>query len=111
MRTSGAARITNRRSFLNGVTMAGAAALTPSSTRAASSNVRMAQASQAAGGAATALTVKSVGRLAGSSTGYAYAFKAGPWIFLTGHEAFDFERGPAPEVDGPAGYPLSGRPP
>jgi len=111
MRAGGAARITNRRSFLNGMTMAGAAALTPSSTRAAASNVRMAQASPGAGGAATALTVKSVERLAGGATCYAYAIKAGPWIFLTGHEAFDFARGPAPEVDGPPGYPLSGRPP
>jgi enamine deaminase RidA (YjgF/YER057c/UK114 family) len=107
------AGVTNRCSFLNGMTLAGAAALTPSSTRAAASTVRMAQASQGAGAAssAAALTVKSVGRLAGGSTNYAYAIKAGPWIFLNGHEAFDFERGPAPEVEGPPGYRLSGRPP
>ncbi|HML11740.1 MAG TPA: Rid family hydrolase [Xanthobacteraceae bacterium] len=117
MRAGRAVAITNRRSFLNGMTLAGAAALTPAAAHAAkstqsSATTRMAQASQAAGAAAPAApTVKSVGRLAGSSTGYAYAIKAGPWIFLNGHEAFDFERGPAPEVEGPPGYPLSGRPP
>ena len=117
MRAGRAVAITNRRSFLNGMTLAGAAALTPAAADAARSTqssaaTRMAQASQAAAAAAPAApTVKSVGRLAGSSTGYAYAIKAGPWIFLNGHEAFDFERGPAPEVEGPPGYPLSGRPP
>ena len=58
-----------------------------------------------------ALTVKAVERLAGSGTRFAYAVKAGPWIFLNGHEAFDFERGLAPEVEGPSGHRLSGRPP
>jgi hypothetical protein len=29
----------------------------------------------------------------GTPISYAYAVKAGPWIFLTGHEAFDFESG------------------
>src|SRR5262249_56369670 len=114
MRASGAAgtRVTNRRSFLNGMTLAGAAALTPSSTRAAASNVRLAQASQGAGAAAPAapLTVKSVGRLAGSSAGYAYAIKAGPWVFLTGHQAFDFQPGPAPARDGPPRPPPRRRP-
>src|ERR1043166_6676596 len=81
-------RVTNRRSFLNGMTLAGAAALTPSPTHATASSVRLAQASQAAGAGspAPALTVKSVGRLAGSSNGYAYAIKAGPWIFLNRSE-------------------------
>src|SRR5947209_14025971 len=58
-----------------------------------------------------ALTVKAVERLAGSGTRFAYAVKAGPFIFLNGHEAFDFEKGLAPEVEGPSGYPLNGRPP
>src|SRR4029077_1141498 len=39
------------------------------------------------------------------------AVKAGPWVFLNGHEAFDFDRGLAPEVEGPPGNRLSGRPP
>src|SRR5258708_30249674 len=58
-----------------------------------------------------ALTVKAVAGLVGSGTRFAYAVKAGPWIFLNGHEAFDFERGLAPEVEGPSGHRLSGRPP
>src|SRR5262249_55203530 len=49
--------------------------------------------------------------LAGSATSYAYAVKAGPFVFLNGHEAFDFQHGLAPEVEGPPGNRLSGRPP
>lgn len=60
---------------------------------------------------ASAPTMKSVARLAGTAASYAYAVKAGPWLFLSGHEAFDFEKGLAPEVEGPAGSRLSGRPP
>src|SRR5262245_1466649 len=71
----------------------------------------MVQAAQAGTSVAAALTVKSVEQLAGSGTRFAYAVKAGPWIFLNGHEAFDFERGLAPEVEGPLGSRLSGRPP
>src|SRR5260370_11842215 len=58
-----------------------------------------------------ALTVKAVERLAGRGRRLAYGVKAGRWIFLNGHEAFDFERGLAPEVEGPSGHRLSGRPP
>ncbi len=54
--------------------------------------------------------VKAVERLAGSGVPYAYAVKAGPWIFLTGHESFEFETGVAEEVAGPPGFPLFGRP-
>jgi len=54
--------------------------------------------------------VRSVEGLAGSVMPYAYAVKAGPWLFLTGHEAFDFATGPAPEVEGPAGFPSFGAP-
>jgi hypothetical protein len=50
-------------------------------------------------------------RLVGTAINYAYAVKAGPWVFLNGHEAFDFERGLVPEVEGPGGNRLSGRPP
>jgi enamine deaminase RidA (YjgF/YER057c/UK114 family) len=52
-----------------------------------------------------------VDRLAGTSVSLAYAVKAGPFIFLNGHEGYDFEKGLAPEVEGPPGFPLSGRPP
>src|SRR2546430_10171413 len=57
------------------------------------------------------LIVKSVDHLAGGATRFAYAVKAGPFIFLNGHEAYDFEHGLAPEVEGPPGYRLSGNPP
>jgi enamine deaminase RidA (YjgF/YER057c/UK114 family) len=73
---------------------------------------QLAQASPGAGPVPTStLTVKSTERVAGTATNFAYAVKAGPWIFLNGHEAYDFERGLAPEVEGPPGYRLSGRPP
>ena len=55
------------------------------------------------------LEVRSVPNLLGTPVSYAYAVKAGPWIFLTGHEAFDFERGVPEEVAGPSGFPLFGR--
>jgi enamine deaminase RidA (YjgF/YER057c/UK114 family) len=108
--------ITDRRSFLlNGMTLAGAAAMSPAvagqATAAESGCVQLAQAGPGAGAPSAALEVKSVERLAGSSMSYAYAIKAGPFVFLNGHEAFDFEHGLAPEVEGPPGYRLSGSPP
>jgi enamine deaminase RidA (YjgF/YER057c/UK114 family) len=47
--------------------------------------------------------------LLGMRVPYAYAVKAGKWIFLTGHEAFDFERGVPEAVAGLPGFPLHGR--
>jgi enamine deaminase RidA (YjgF/YER057c/UK114 family) len=60
-------------------------------------------------GAMAMLKVKSVPNLLGTPVSYAYAIKAGPWIFLTGHEAFDFASGITEEVAGPSGFPLFGR--
>ncbi len=54
------------------------------------------------------LEVKSVERLLGTPVNYAYAVKAGPWIFLTGHEAYDWATGSADEIAGPPGFPLYG---
>jgi enamine deaminase RidA (YjgF/YER057c/UK114 family) len=54
--------------------------------------------------------VKSVEHLVGTGVPYAYAVKAGPWIFLSGHEAFDFAAGITKAVAGPPGFPLFGRP-
>ena len=54
--------------------------------------------------------VKAVERLLGTPVSYAYAVKAGPWIFLNGHEAFDFQNGIPAEVTGPTAFPLFGRP-
>jgi hypothetical protein len=56
------------------------------------------------------LEVKAVEHLLGTSVPYAYAVKAGPWIFLTGHEAFDLAAGITEAVTGPPGFPLFGRP-
>jgi enamine deaminase RidA (YjgF/YER057c/UK114 family) len=56
------------------------------------------------------LEVKAVEHLLGTGVPYAYAVKAGPWIFLTGHEAFDFDGGITEAVAGPPGFPLFGRP-
>ncbi len=109
-------RIIGRRSFLNGLTMAGAAAVAPVLAQARPANaeprIQLAQATPAVGASPpSAITVKSVDRVAGSAASYAYAVKAGPFIFLNGHEGYDFEKGLAPEVEGPPGYALSGRPP
>lgn len=54
--------------------------------------------------------VKSIQNFAGTQVCYASAVKAGPWIFLTGHEAFDFETGIAESIAGPTGFPLWGLP-
>ena len=56
------------------------------------------------------IEVHAVEGLAGSSVPFAYAVKAGPWLFLTGHEAYDFDSGLAPEVEGPPGFPSFGAP-
>ena len=107
--------ISNRRGFLlNGATLAGAALAPAFAAQSRESDVH---GPTGTGGRdcraapASAPTVKSVERLAGSANSFAYAVKAGPWIFLNGHEAYDFERGLAPEVEGPPGHRLSGRPP
>jgi enamine deaminase RidA (YjgF/YER057c/UK114 family) len=56
------------------------------------------------------IEVRALEHLAGSGIAYAYAVKAGPWLFLTGHEAFDFAAGGAAEVEGPAAFPSYGAP-
>ena len=56
------------------------------------------------------LEAKAVEQLLGCAVPYAYAVKAGPWIFLTGHEAFDFTTGVTNAVAGPPGFPQFGRP-
>jgi len=56
------------------------------------------------------IEIRAVEGLAATEVPYAYAVKAGPWLFLSGHEAFDFATGLAPEVEGPAGFPSFGAP-
>ncbi len=56
-----------------------------------------------------ALEIKSVDSLVGTPISYAYAVKAGRWVFLTGHEAFDWGTGAIDaSVIGPAGFPAYG---
>ena len=58
---------------------------------------------------ALSLDVRSVENLLGMSVPYAYAVRAGPWLFLTGHEAYDWRTGMVDEaVSGPPGYSLFG---
>jgi enamine deaminase RidA (YjgF/YER057c/UK114 family) len=48
--------------------------------------------------------------LVGHRVSYACAVKVGPWVFLTGHEAFVFATGVTEAVAGPPGFPLFGTP-
>lgn len=57
-----------------------------------------------------AVAVKAVPNLLGTGLAYACAVRAGPWTFLTGHEAFDFTTGIPEAVAGPPGFPMFGRP-
>lgn len=113
MRTQRQQGTINRRGFLNGMTIAGAAVAAPAMAQAQTANpgALIGQAATGAAAASSAITIKSVERLAGSAVNYAYAVKAGQFIFLNGHEAYDFEKGLAPEVEGLPGYQLSGPPP
>ena len=64
---------------------------------------------KAESGERMALEIKSVDSLVGTPISYAYAVKAGPWVFLTGHEAFDWRTGTIDaSVSGPAGFPAYG---
>lgn len=56
------------------------------------------------------IEVRAVESLAGTGVPYAYAVKAGQWLFLTGHEAFDFSTGSVAQVDGLSGFPAFGAP-
>lgn len=58
----------------------------------------------------SAIEVRAVEHLLGTGISWAYATKAGPWIFLNGHEAFDFAAGTPQAVAGPPGFPLFGLP-
>src|SRR6185295_14183727 len=93
-----------RRAFL-GATAAGmASAVAPRATLA---QTPAAPAPAAPRAAVTALTSE---RLLGSAVNYAYAVKAGPLVFLNGHEGYDFAAGVVQGVTGAAGYPAYGKP-
>jgi enamine deaminase RidA (YjgF/YER057c/UK114 family) len=109
--------ITRRTLLRDGAALAGAVALPMTSINIAQAGLeaqrlplRLAQAGTGVVEAPSGVVTKST-RLVGSSIDYAYAVKAGPWVFLNGHEAFDFEHGLVSEVEGQPGQRLSGRPP
>jgi enamine deaminase RidA (YjgF/YER057c/UK114 family) len=92
-----------RREFLGRATAAGVASLVAPHAVLAQTSA----AQPALDGAVTALTTE---HLVGSVVNYAYAVKAGPFVFLNGHEGYDFNAGTVAAVEGPAGFPGYGRP-
>ncbi len=56
------------------------------------------------------IQIRTAEHLVGSAVNYAYAVKAGPFVFLNGHEGYDFAAGVVPAVEGPAGFPEYGKP-
>jgi enamine deaminase RidA (YjgF/YER057c/UK114 family) len=91
------------RAFLGGAALAGvASALTP--------RVGLGQAPTSATASGTPIEARTAEHLVGSAVSYAYAVKAGPFVFLNGHEAYDFEAGVVPAVTGALGFPAYGRP-
>jgi len=56
------------------------------------------------------LTILTAEQLVGSAINYAYAVKAGPFVFLNGHEAYDFTAGAVPAVEGRPSFPEYGQP-
>jgi enamine deaminase RidA (YjgF/YER057c/UK114 family) len=108
--TGGEKMITNRnssglerRTFLRGAASASiGSVLAP--------RVALAQARAPAGAAAVAIEPRTA-RLLGGAVNYAYAVKAGPFVFLNGHEGYDFEAGVVPAAAGAPGFPEHGKPP
>src|SRR5262245_29686535 len=88
-----------RRAFLGGATSAGVASVLAPRTALAQPSAPSA-----------AITVRSAERLVGSNVNHAYAVKAGPFVFLNGHEGYDFADGVIPAVAGAPGFPDYGRP-
>ncbi|MGH7071177.1 MAG: hypothetical protein ACREFO_14360, partial [Acetobacteraceae bacterium] len=91
----------HRRDVLGGAIAAGAAVLAPALPARAQATATPVPAS---------VTFSTVEHLVGSSVNFAYAAKAGPWLFLNGQEGFDFAKGEVPAVEGAAGFPEFGRP-
>jgi hypothetical protein len=94
-----------RRAFLGGAASAGVASvLAPHAALGQTS----APAVPSAPG--SAVTVRTAERLVGSAVNHAYAVKAGPFVFLNGHEGYDFAAGVVPAVAGAPGFPEYGKP-
>jgi enamine deaminase RidA (YjgF/YER057c/UK114 family) len=93
-----------RRTFLKGTTLAGAASLLAPRTAAGQPLVAPAP------NARSAITAYTTEHLVGSAVNHAYAVKAGSFVFLNGHEGFDFDAGVTPEVAGAPIFPDYGKP-
>jgi enamine deaminase RidA (YjgF/YER057c/UK114 family) len=94
-----------RRTFLGGATLAGVA-----SVLAPGAALGQVLPQTAPPGPGAAILARTAEHLVGSASNYAYAVKAGPFVFLNGHEGYDFEAGVVPAVAGPTSFPEYGRP-
>ena len=94
-----------RRAFLGGATSAGVASVL--APRGALAQAPVPPVPSAPGAAIAARTTE---HLVGSAVNHAYAVKAGPFVFLNGHESYDFTAGVVPAVAGAPGFPEYGKP-
>jgi enamine deaminase RidA (YjgF/YER057c/UK114 family) len=94
-----------RRTFLGAAAASGLAPLLVRGTA-----VAQAAAPAASSSSTPAVTALTAPHLVGSAVNYAYAVKAGPFVFLNGHEGYDFAAGTVPAVEGPPGFPGFGKP-
>jgi enamine deaminase RidA (YjgF/YER057c/UK114 family) len=94
-----------RRAFLHGATSAGVASVLAPRTALA-----QAQVSAAPSAPDSAITFRTTEHLVGGAVNHANAVKAGPFVFLNGHEGFDFAAGVVPAVAGAPGFPDYGKP-
>jgi enamine deaminase RidA (YjgF/YER057c/UK114 family) len=70
----------------------------------------LAQVSAVSSGSGAPISVRTAEHLVGSAVNHAYAVKAGPFVFLNGHEGYDFAAGVIPAVAGAPGFPDYGKP-
>jgi enamine deaminase RidA (YjgF/YER057c/UK114 family) len=94
-----------RRAFLSGATLAGV-----TSVLAPSAVLGQVSAPIAPSAPGRTILARTTEHLVGSAVNYAYAVKAGPFVFLNGHEGYDFSGGVVPAVEGSASFPEYGRP-
>lgn len=95
-----------RRAFLRAATSAGVASVLAPRAAQAQAAAPVAPSSPAS----AAVTMLTAERLVGSAVNHAYAVKTGPFVFLNGHEGFDFAAGVIPAVAGAPGFPDYGKP-
>ena len=94
-----------RRTFLGGATSAGlVSVLAPRAALGQASTPTVPSADS------SAITARTTEHLVGSAVNHAYAVKAGPFVFLNGHEGYDFADGVIPAVAGAPGFPDYGTP-